>query len=70
MILKSKIWLSRPWFIVAKYNNTIIECGWDQEAGGVRHGAHILPHFKKKKKNPFACRTICTEHLLNAGIRP
>ena len=39
-----------------------------QDGGGVRHGDHLPPH--KYIKNISTCRTIPTEHLLNAGRRP
>ena len=44
----------------------------DQDSGGVRRGAQLLPqaHQKKTKKQKKTCRTIHTEHLLNAGRRP
>ena len=39
--------------------------GWDQDGRGVKCGAH--PLSQTHKKNPSTCRTIHTEHLLNAG---
>ena len=42
----------------------------DQDGGGVRHGAHLLPQTPQKtkqKNNPSTCRMIHTEHLLNTG---
>ena len=42
---------------------------WDREGKGVEYEAYLLQKKQKKKKKTI-CRTICTEHLLNAGRRP
>ena len=42
--------------------------GKDQDAGEVRHCIFAHKHIKKKK-NTSTCKTIHTEHLLNAGRR-
>ena len=42
--------------------------GAEQDGGGVRGHAHLLPQTYKKK-NTSACKTTPTEHLLDAGRR-
>ena len=41
--------------------------GQDQDGRGVICGTHLIP--KRHEKKTSTCRTIHTEHLLNAGRR-